>query len=425
MSATWALGHRFPDPIDLRRLRVAVLGGSSPFTMVLFDAIAESSLPLSQVVLHGRRAEALEAVARYGTRRLSSVGGKVRATQDLAEALEGAHVVIHQIRYGGMQGRMEDEAVAQSLGCLSDESLGIGGMNAALRTAPGVRATASVIRSFAPDAVVLNLTNPMGLCTAVLTASRLTAIGLCELPLTTLEEACSVLGVRAEEVQWEFAGFSHRGFVYRVDHEGEALLPSLPTRLGPRTIGGIRSGEIKALNALPLSYFALYLGRAVVKPGRAAFLTNLRERILKEASLRPNQRPPSLVARSTPWYRKSVVPFIAALCSTKPSVHVADLSTSDGLIREGRATVSATGVVPCPVGPPPQPVADWLHHFEEQERLAFEAAVDPSFERITAALAVDPLIPSAKVEEGARLLWSRLGRARPDQGAGNSASSVQ
>jgi hypothetical protein len=69
--------------------RIAVLGGSNPFTVVFIDALVDAlaRLPACQLVLHGRNCRNLNAVTEYGCRSIGSRGWLVRSTTDLEAAV--------------------------------------------------------------------------------------------------------------------------------------------------------------------------------------------------------------------------------------------------------------------------------------------------------------------------------------------------
>ncbi len=414
MTGTGA--HAFPSSLALTSIglpmRLAVLGGSGPFTIGLFEAVASASVPApGAVTLFGRDRDALQVVAGHARRLLGPQGWRVRWTDRLEEALEGATVILHQIRYGGLDGRREDEGLAGELGCPADETLGPGGLSAALRMTAGLRATASAILRLAPDAVVLNLTNPLSCAVAMLVGWGVgEAIGLCELPRVTMEAACRGLEVAPAEVAWSYSGLNHRGFIHVLRQGDRDLLSELPA-LGERTIGGIHGEELRDLGALPLKYFAQF--RTKSRPsgdaGRAAYLREVRARILEEARSDPSRTPPSLRLRPAEWYTRSVVPMLEALCRTSATEQVVNLWCEDGVVREVRALVSSSRIDPIVEPPPPDPVARWIDRFERCERLVLAAAADPGPHTIRTALEADPLMPASKVEQGVRLLWERQG----------------
>ncbi len=127
---------------------LAILGGSTPFTVSLLDLLPEAGR--WDVTLHGRDAEALRLIAGFGRSRLQPQGGTVRWTTDLDDALAGADVVLHQIRYGDLAGRAGDELLAESLGVAGDETLGPSGLRSAIRMAPALAAVARAMVAAMP-----------------------------------------------------------------------------------------------------------------------------------------------------------------------------------------------------------------------------------------------------------------------------------
>jgi 6-phospho-beta-glucosidase len=390
--------------------RIAILGGSTPFTIALFDAIAACVwADRVELVLHGRNVESMRLVEAYGNHRLEGSGWTVTAATHLDVALEGADLILHQIRYGGLQGRKDDERVAHSVGSPADETLGPGGLQSALRMAPAVRSLAEAISRSAPDALVLNLTNPLSAATAILAGSGLRCVGLCELPELTVERACSLLGHPIDGVEWDYTGLNHRGFVHRLSDGGRDLLDTLVTRLGPAgTIEGITGAEIAGLGALPLKYFALFRAAPPPTTGRADVVETLRAAILDELRGDSAHTPPSLGRRPMPWYPRTVVPLLASLGDSQPRRHVLDVLFPDGIVRELRAEVSSREIRPCVPWrsvPMSAEAARWHERFEVHERAVLAALAAPSREAVRGAVAVDPLTRPEQGDAAAAAIW--------------------
>ena len=414
MSTTGARGEPGPDAVALRgaerrrqgRARVVMLGGSSPFAIGLLDAIAaDPRLPvLGDLVLVGRNAEALSMVATYGVGLLGPTGWRVTATVDRDEALTGADIVLNQIRLGGLEGRRRDEHLAADLGVPTDETIGPAGLAAAIRIAPGHRRLADDLKERCPDALVLNMTNPLSCSTALLSREGVRrVVGLCELPLVTARETCRILEEPLARVEWTYTGLNHRGFIHRLAVDGRDLLTELPQRMGARTIGGITAAEIASLGAIPMKHFALF--RHPPPPAAASrtdLLMRLRGEILEELRADPSRSPPSLRHREQPWYPLALVPMLAAIAGTEPRELVVNLPGPDGIACEVQAAVSAERIVPSAGGPTPPAVSRWLDRYTNQEHRIVSAATDPSLETIRAALQADPLVATSDVDALAR-----------------------
>lgn len=375
-------------------MKVAVLGGSSPFTLALIHALVESPEPISvsELSLLGRNEVALGRVAEYARHHM---GCRVEAGTNLEVALRGADAVIQQVRFEGMAGREADEGLAQELGLPSDETLGPAALRRALRSAAPLRELADAIRRHAADAWVLNLTNPLSVSTALLHDRGVArCIGVCELPTTTARKAAAQLGVELGLAEWECRGLNHRSFISRLECDGEDLLERLIRE--PNALAAVSDTpleQVRELGALPTKYFRLLRGEAYETPGRARKLEGLRGHILAELERAPTDRPTSLGLRVTDWYEEAVVPLLAAIASDTERHLVVNCMADDGLVRESLGWVH-TGGVRTPTLPPPRPaLAEWLDRFEAHERAVLEVVRRPDRERLELAIALDPLIP--------------------------------
>ena len=86
-----------------------------------------------------------------------------------------------------MPARREDEYLGLRHGLIGQETTGIGGMAKALRTIPVILNIAKDMRELAPEALLVNFTNPAGLVTQALTmfAPDVQAVGVCNVAITT------------------------------------------------------------------------------------------------------------------------------------------------------------------------------------------------------------------------------------------------
>jgi 6-phospho-beta-glucosidase len=391
------------------RWKIAVLGGSTPFVAALSEALAAApDPPQLDVRFHGRHIPALRAVAAHAEHCLRPVGGAVRWSTAMDRTLDGADVVIHQIRYGDLLGRAADEWLAERIGVVADETLGPAGLAAAMRMAPDLIRTASVLGRHCPGAPVVNITNPLSISTSLLTSCGVHAIGVCELPMGLVRLVCDVLEVAFVDVTWSYSGFNHRSFLHDLYLGSRDLLDELPDVLGEGTVAGISSEVIRRLHAVPVKHFQLRDRTSAARAGRAEFLGDVRAAVLAELQARPWSSPPSLLRRPQPWYAEAVVPLVMALRTHEPSTHVVNLPVADNLVREVRAEVSSTAVT-VTASPAPSPeVTRWISTFERQERLLLKAVNDPTPGHLRAALAADPLMSEANLELATTLLAAQV-----------------
>ncbi len=390
-------------------MRLAVLGGSTPFVVPLFAdlKLADEAGSLS---LHGRDAVLLSRVTTYAQQQLPR--WSVTASTSLPTALTRADVVLHQIRYGGLAGRAADERLAARMGVAADETLGPAALRSALRTVPPLRQVAAAIAASAPGALVVNLTNPLSVTTAVLAQAGLDVIGLCELPQATAGTVADLAG--GGRLSWSYTGLNHRGFLHHLTLDGRDVLPLLGQRLPDRTALGVLGSEVTALDALPLKYFGLPAGHAPHGAGRAERLTDIRRRAgeeLQAPGAGPQRsgpgdatRPPSLRERPMPWWSLTVGPVLRAVATSTDVQTVLNVADPDGLVRERRVTLGGRDWQPLPGEPPPSSLAPLLASAETHERAVLAAVTDPSADGLRKACRLDPLLPTAPDADALRLL---------------------
>jgi 6-phospho-beta-glucosidase len=340
----------------------------------------------------------------YAERRLA--GWTVSASQRLEEALDGAAIVVNQIRFGGMAARAQDEEIAVRFGLAPDETLGPSALSCGLRIMPRIRELGSELGRRCPQAWVLNLSNPLSLTTRAMIAAGAPrhCVGLCELPSATVLETSRLLEMAVADVEWDYAGLNHRGFIVSLRHRGEEVLSQLPELLRDRTIFGVTADDIRRLGILPLKYFRLSTG-VTAAPRRAEFLDELKGAIADEID-RQVDPPPSLAKRDLSWYSGAVVPMIAAILADDGQRRIVNCLADDGLVHEVPARIFRDQIEVEPVAPPPAARA-WLERWTAHERALAEAVDAPSLESIERALALDPAVPREQAGHLARELAGR------------------
>src|SRR5207237_5067388 len=117
---------------------------------------------------------------------------------------------------GGYAARATDETFPLRYGIPGDETLGPGGLCAAIRNLKAVQPALHQISKFAPEALILMLSSPRGL---LVRASKrlfphLRVMGICELPWTTLADTCRAAGTQAAGVRFDYFGVNHLGWLY-------------------------------------------------------------------------------------------------------------------------------------------------------------------------------------------------------------------
>src|SRR3989304_3708597 len=205
-------------------IRLTVLGGSGVATP------ERPRRPAREIARPGRTLEKLESGAAVGGRLAAQASPPltVRHTTDLAESLEGAHYVLNQIRVGGYAARRYDETFPQAFGIPGEETFGPGGMNNARRTIPVTLEACRVIERVAPEALLINLTNPSSFIQyAVSRYTKVRAVGVCDSPVGLARAVAAALGAPQDELWIGYLGLPPFGWGTEVRWKGRDVLPGL------------------------------------------------------------------------------------------------------------------------------------------------------------------------------------------------------
>src|SRR5262249_40569365 len=138
----------------------------------------------------------------------------VEIETDSRRALDGADHIINQVRVGGLAARAFDETFPHELGLPGEETVGAGGFANALRTVPVALRQAAEILEVAPQATLINLTNPASIVGQAFTRAGLRrVIGVCDGPYTLLENVAGLVGRPASRLSMNYAGINHFGWL--------------------------------------------------------------------------------------------------------------------------------------------------------------------------------------------------------------------
>ncbi|MDX2967945.1 6-phospho-beta-glucosidase [Kribbella solani] len=213
-------------------MRLTILGGGGFRVPLVYHALLgdRGSGRITNVVLYDTDTSRLSAITAVLRQQAADAvdAPVVTATTDLDEALRGADFVFSAIRVGGLAGRTVDERVALDLGVLGQETVGAGGIAYGLRTLPVAVQVAQRIAAVAPEAWVINFTNPAGMVTeAMIPYLGDRVIGICDSPSGLGRRAALALGVDPATAFYDYAGLNHLGWLRGLRSGGVDRLPEL------------------------------------------------------------------------------------------------------------------------------------------------------------------------------------------------------
>jgi alpha-galactosidase/6-phospho-beta-glucosidase family protein len=226
--------------------RIAFVGGGSYQwgPKIILDVALNEELRGASLVLHDINAEALDDMHDWGTKALSQADSelKLEKTLHLEEALEGADFVVLSISTGGLEATALDLEIPAQYGVVQTvgDTVGPGGHFRALRNIPVVVEIARAMERVCPEAVLLNLTNPLtALTRAVTKETSIRAIGLCHELFSTLGMLSKMFDAPEEAINVRVAGVNHFIWVTKVSVQGRNV-----TEEAFRRISGGEAREI-------------------------------------------------------------------------------------------------------------------------------------------------------------------------------------
>jgi 6-phospho-beta-glucosidase len=394
-------------------LKVAVIGGGSTYTPELIEGITDRvhRLPVTELVLEDRDADRLAIVGGLAQRMVSrrEWPGRLELTTDLDAAIDGATFVLVQLRVGGQHARLVDETLPPRFGTIGQETTGAGGLAKALRTVPVVLDIAERVRRHAaPNAWLIDFTNPVGIVTQALLDDGHRAIGLCNVGIGFQRRMAKLLGVDVDEVRLEHVGLNHLSWERSVRVDGTDELPRLLAENAERWATEVHLPvvRLRELQAVPSYYLRYYYGFDAVLGEQSAHRTRAEEVIEIERRLLDmygdptlDTKPALLADRGGAFYSEAAAQLLASLYDGRGDTQVVDVRNdgaipglSDADVVEVSATVDAEGAHPLPQRPLDDGVLDLVRDVKRYERLAIRAALSGDRDDVRLALEANPLV---------------------------------
>ncbi len=161
---------------------------------------------------------------------------RYEVSDTLVEALQGADFVVISILPATFREMRSDVHLPERVGVYQPvgDTVGAGGFMRAMRTIPMYVTIAEAIRDYAPDAWVINYTNPMSLCVRTLyhVFPQVKAFGCCHEVFGTQSLLCSMLrtevgieGVTRKDLYTTVTGINHFTWLTSASYRGIDLMP--------------------------------------------------------------------------------------------------------------------------------------------------------------------------------------------------------
>jgi 6-phospho-beta-glucosidase len=424
--------------MQMNKTKITVIGSGSSYTPELIEGFISNAslLSLEEVWLcdieEGK--EKMDIIHQLTNRMVNKAGRpfKVYSTLDRRKAIENADFVITQIRVGQLKMRKQDEYIPGKHGLIGQETTGAGGFMKALRTIPVMLDICRDMEELAPEAWLLNFTNPAGIATeAVLKYSNVKTIGLCNNPINFHKKFAAYYGVSMDAVSIDFVGINHLNWVVDFFIDGESKLQDVLTgRKKAYQAENIPVLDwdpvfLKSLGAIPSGYHRYYyqtdkilkqqkeqLEKGATRADEVMKLEKELFQIYADPGL--EEKPKSLEKRGGAFYSEAAVNLITSFHSNSSHIHTVNVRNNgaiaclpDDACVEINCMVEKNRVTPLQIDEqkiPPQ-IRGLLQVVNAYEELTVEAAVHGDKGKAIQALTIHPLIGSF---ETANILMDEL-----------------
>lgn len=429
-------------------------GGMSFGPAMVNDVVHTTRLAGSRLVLHDIDEARLDRAYRFAVKLNAAAGAPVviDRTTEPGEALEGADFVLASAERGRWRYWRQDYEIPNRYGArqINGENGGPGAVFHSLRSIKNTLGICADIEKYCPDALLINLTNPMSRVTlAINRATKVRNVGMChEMPLG-INRLARRLRVPRRAIAAKASGINHFTFFTELvdTRTGEDLLPRArafyrrrffdypPTvqRLARRLDRSVVGAGLIEFNYLPVvatlvreyglvpcsvdshigEYLPFALDTADWMPTPLDFherVSELAERAATWAASTSMPLPLQALGHSD----EEVVPIIAAMWCDDPTrimaVNVPNHGqlpdVAEGAIVEVGATVDAGGIHPDTMPPLGEPLAGWVATQVHLQDLVVEAALTGDPELALRAVVDDPCSPAD--ERACRAMFDEL-----------------
>ncbi len=424
----------------MKKVRVCIIGGGSRLWAIQFikDLVLQDKLG-ADITLYDidmKAAERNRAVAE----RIFAVNGKssvmsVSVTSSLSEGLKGSDFVIIAIEPGVIDIRKYDLELPEEYGILQSvgDTTGPGGIMRARRALPLFFDFAREIERNAPEAWVINYTNPLTLCTAALYKAfpSIKAIGCCHevfhLQTFIAELVSKRLGIPVpdrREIFTDVTGLNHFTFITKALYRGEDQIPYIREMIEKEgfpdlTEKGkerIREGKwfdsdhLVALKFLDdfgtlgaagdrhLAEFVPFFLKSDKDAWRYGFVRTPYSYREEEDRRKKSHEysDDELVASPSDEEGVDILLSLAGERVLKTNVNIPNNGQvgyiGKGHITESNGLISCNSIVPLVSTPPSKPIISMLQRIETEQNLILEAIWKNDMDLLFQAFILDPLV---------------------------------
>ncbi|HOC06226.1 MAG TPA: 6-phospho-beta-glucosidase [Bacillota bacterium] len=414
-------------------MKISVIGGGSAYTPGLVEGLIKihRDVPFNELCLMDIDETKLQTVTAIVRKMVSEALPEVRvtATADRIAAICDTAFILCQIRVGGLAGRVLDEKIPLKYEVIGQETVGPGGFAMALRTLPEMYAIAQDIKKYAPEAWLINYSNPSGMVAAMLAKyTDINAVSICDVPIGVQHFIASLLKLPREQVKLDYVGLNHLGWFRKVFVAGKDIMPMLEDMAEKTDILAMLPGDdektlhesemmlriFKKTGVIPSSYLQYYyLTRECLQEQLAAEKTRgevvqgiEKELLAHFEEVARHEDAHLWKSRGGQWHSELMVGILSAIHNDTGEeyiVNVINQGCVPGMDPEAcveiPCLIDKRGVRPMHVDRPSPDMLGLMQLVAAYETLTVEAAMEQDYNKALRALNLNPLVPSLEIAE--------------------------
>lgn len=407
-------------------LKIAIIGGGSAYAPGLVnafihhaDAFAGAELALMDIADHE-----LDIVYRLCSRLAATAGADLAITKhsEQQSAIQSADYVLTTFRQGGFEARAQDELIPLKYNIIGQETIGPGGFFFAMRTLPAIKRILDAIKQYAPNAILVNYTNPTQIVAEVVTHfSDIPCISICDQTNDDKHKLLSAMGITPESVVLESIGLNHATWSTHFTIDGEDGVEVMLRHYDKVMAREVVTNRIKRqfkltreYGRLPNSYLQYYYYRdetvaeanaspksraQVIMDELPSYYQHFQEQIEAETPQLTHVRGGSI-------FGDMAVEVMRGLVTQNASIHTLNIPNRSAIptfapdrVVEVPARLEPKGATPLVQDGLPSEVVGLLHMLAEYQWLAADAIWNGDFLKLKHALAANPLVLSLSLAE--------------------------
>lgn len=203
----------------MKKQVITIAGGGSTYTPGIIQAILNNvdRLPLSEIRLYdidAARNDDMNLIVTFMLEREGLTDVTILTTEDPKVAFTGSNFIFSQIRVGGMKMREQDEKIPLSYGLVGQETCGLGGFAYGMRSMSGLLEIVGYVQKYAPEAWILNYTNPESIVSEAVrrTYPKAKMINACDMTISIEETLAVNYGYKRKNWVANYYGLNHFGW---------------------------------------------------------------------------------------------------------------------------------------------------------------------------------------------------------------------